>query len=391
MNTAPPPPSPDQSTEPPSGPPPATGPRVTREQVFDLGRLRRSRDDVRIAGVASGLARHLDVDPILVRVLLVVLAFFGGAGVIIYLACWLLVPEEGTGDRPLGLDDRNRSIALGAVGVLALLALVGEWAGGGHFWFPWPILLVALVVLFFVRRGERRAVPPAGPPAAGAGDPAYGMDPAYPAGAAYAPRPPNPRKRGPILFWPVLAIIALAVGTLGVVDLAGVGVPDSAYPATALGVIAAALLVGAFWGRAGGLILLGLVAAFATTAATVPSHWEGETINERPVSTGEVRDSYSMDAGHLVLDLSAVNDVAELDGHRIHVDGGAGTIEVVVPDDMDVSVDATVGGPGDVSMFGAHSSGFSAHRSGSAEGGDEAPDMTIEIDLGIGEIIVTEK
>ena len=40
----------------------------------------------------------------------------------LYVAAWLLVPEEGTADEPLGLDQRNRTIALVGVGVLALLA-----------------------------------------------------------------------------------------------------------------------------------------------------------------------------------------------------------------------------------------------------------------------------
>jgi len=50
-----------------------------------------------LAGVAVGLARYLNVDVTLVRVVLVVLAFVGGAGVPLYLAGWLLMPDEATG------------------------------------------------------------------------------------------------------------------------------------------------------------------------------------------------------------------------------------------------------------------------------------------------------
>ena len=56
------------------------------------------------------------------RVALVVAVFFGGAGLLLYVAAWILVPEEGTADEPLGLDQRSRTIALAGVGVLALLA-----------------------------------------------------------------------------------------------------------------------------------------------------------------------------------------------------------------------------------------------------------------------------
>ena len=97
------------------------GPQRSREDLRDLGRLRRSVSDRKIAGVAGGLARHLDIDPVIVRVALVVLVFFGGAGLLIYGACWLFVPEEGAQVAPLGLDDRSRSIALVVAGVLAVL------------------------------------------------------------------------------------------------------------------------------------------------------------------------------------------------------------------------------------------------------------------------------
>jgi len=57
--------------------------------------LCRPIDDRMLAGVASGIARYLDVDVTIVRVIFAVLAFVGGAGIPIYLAGWLLIPEEG--------------------------------------------------------------------------------------------------------------------------------------------------------------------------------------------------------------------------------------------------------------------------------------------------------
>jgi phage shock protein C len=49
-----------------------------------------------LAGVAVGIARYLNVDVTVVRIVLVVLAVVGGAGVPLYLAGWLLIPEEGS-------------------------------------------------------------------------------------------------------------------------------------------------------------------------------------------------------------------------------------------------------------------------------------------------------
>jgi len=58
-------------------------------------RLRRSGDDKMLGGVAGGIARYLDVDVTLVRVVIAALALFTGAIVPLYIAAWLLVPADG--------------------------------------------------------------------------------------------------------------------------------------------------------------------------------------------------------------------------------------------------------------------------------------------------------
>jgi phage shock protein C len=57
--------------------------------------LSRPIQDRMLAGVAAGIARYLGVDVTVVRIVFAVLAVVGGAGVPIYLAGWLLIPEEG--------------------------------------------------------------------------------------------------------------------------------------------------------------------------------------------------------------------------------------------------------------------------------------------------------
>jgi phage shock protein PspC (stress-responsive transcriptional regulator) len=403
------------TTEQPAPPPgdPA-GPRVGREQMKDLSRLRRSVTDRHIAGVAGGLARHLDVDPIIVRVALVVAVFFGGAGLLAYVGAWILVPEEGTDDEPLGLDQRSRSLALAGVGVLALLAAIGDWAGAS--WFPWPLAIVAAVVIWFLHRKDRAPSERSGygyaePTFSGATETGAtgAAETTGPTGTTYAPtweatpapqdaqpyareprrQPRNPRRRGPVLFFFTLALIALAEGVLGVVDLAGVAVTDSAYPALALGIIALMLLVGSFWGRAGGLIALGLVAALATGAATAGNRFDEDRFDYAPTSAGQVRDSYDFGGGRFTLDLSQVSDVEDLDGRDIAIDGVGGRVEVVVPDGMDVSVKTQVVG-GDSRVFDQRSDGFDITQNGFLDGGDGVPDLTINIDLVAGEIIVRE-
>jgi phage shock protein C len=47
-----------------------------------------------VAGVCGGLGQCFNVDVTLIRVLFIVLAVFGGAGILIYLAMWIIVPRE---------------------------------------------------------------------------------------------------------------------------------------------------------------------------------------------------------------------------------------------------------------------------------------------------------
>jgi phage shock protein C len=57
--------------------------------------LRRSADGKMLAGVASGIARYLNADVTLVRVITAALTLLTGAGAALYLAAWLLIPEVG--------------------------------------------------------------------------------------------------------------------------------------------------------------------------------------------------------------------------------------------------------------------------------------------------------
>jgi phage shock protein C len=57
-------------------------------------KLYRSRTDRKLAGVCGGLAQYFNADATLIRVLFVVLAVLGGSGLVLYLAMWIIVPNE---------------------------------------------------------------------------------------------------------------------------------------------------------------------------------------------------------------------------------------------------------------------------------------------------------
>jgi phage shock protein C len=57
--------------------------------------LRRSTDDKMLTGTAAGIARYLNLDPLVVRIAFAVTIVMGGLGIAVYLAAFLLMPEDG--------------------------------------------------------------------------------------------------------------------------------------------------------------------------------------------------------------------------------------------------------------------------------------------------------
>lgn len=377
--------------------------------------------DRKVAGVAGGIARYLDIDPIIVRVLLVVLTFFGGSSLIVYLAGWVLLPEEGTDARPLGFDDRSRSVTLMIAGGVAALAAFADGVGG-EFGFPFPAVVVGLGCLMAIafwqhQRSERQpgaAAPYSAPPPYGERPTAYAA-PAGPLPAdayatrtasyaarpaarapAWTPPPPPPRrvderKRGPILFLATLALMAVALGSLGVIDLAGTSVAAAAYPATALVVVGAMLLLGAFWGRAGGLIAIGLMILPVLVGTAIVDRWDGsQDVTYRPMSASEVQGSYEIQDGRLVLDLTDVRDLEALDG-RIDLDARFGEIKVLVPQDVRVEVTAEVTGGGEIDLFDTSTGGFGISDAQDSPGGRAGdPELDLDLRVNFGQITVQQ-
>lgn len=380
----------------PVGPPPGPddGPRVTGDEIRDLGRLRRSREDRKIAGVAGGIARHLDIDPLIPRVVLAVLAVISGVGLLIYAVCWLIVPTEGTDEATIRLDPRSRTVALVVVGAVAGLGLIGETFGGWGDWgFPWPLVVASVVVLaFLLLRGQHhvhpalRPDPPSGPTGPSARTGATASSPIPPPNPYRTYNPAPPKRRGPLLFFYGLAIVALGVGVLSIVDVAGTDVPASAYPALALATSAVLLLVGSVWGRPGGLIALGLLAAIATAATTAVDEIDAGRIDRTPQSAAALDDSYELGAGEIVIDLREVDDLEALDGRTLELDVHFGHIEVLVPPTgLDVEASTTIDGAGESRLFGDREDG---DASAGHDGGVDVPTLEIDAQLVFGQVDV---
>jgi phage shock protein C len=119
--------------------------------------LRRSRPDRVIAGVCGGLGRYLGIDPVLLRIAFVVLTVTGGAGILLYLLAFAVIPEqqedEDIGPAPQARGDLWMYVGVGLI-ALGSVMLVDQL-------LPWfdrvmaPLVLVA-VGIGILYRGMRR-------------------------------------------------------------------------------------------------------------------------------------------------------------------------------------------------------------------------------------------
>jgi phage shock protein PspC (stress-responsive transcriptional regulator) len=124
--------------------------------IPEIRRLQRSRSDRKVAGVSGGLARYFEIHPAVFRVGFVVLTLIGGAGILIYAAAALVMPDEGKEDSIATAALRNRRdrpwplIGLGllAVAGAALLSRATLWPQGD----AWFLFLVAGAVILWITR-----------------------------------------------------------------------------------------------------------------------------------------------------------------------------------------------------------------------------------------------
>jgi hypothetical protein len=185
-----------------------------------------------------------------------------------------------------------------------------------------------------------------------------------------------------------LCLLLLAESAIWIADEAGgLDVHPSLYPGVALGIIAAALIVGTWYGRSRWLILFGVVASLLTMAATVlgPGPYGERTY--APQTAAEVADRYELGVGHLSLHLEEVADVANLSGRTIEVESGVGQITVYIPSSIDATIDAEVTSAGDISgIVEVEDSGGGSAEGRSTPVDDADPDLTLDISLRLGQI-----
>ncbi|MGK5676052.1 PspC domain-containing protein, partial [Micromonospora sp. URMC 106] len=126
FGTSPPVAAPDAAGGTPPGAEAGPGPQPPFGGVGFTSRygLVRPRDGRYLAGVCAAIGRATNTDPVLWRVLLAVLGFFGGIGILVYVTAWLIIPGEGDSASPVeSMLGRGRS-SMSPVTVIVLSILV---------------------------------------------------------------------------------------------------------------------------------------------------------------------------------------------------------------------------------------------------------------------------
>ena len=356
-------------------------------QTTDVPRLVRRRDDKIIAGVCGGIADHFGIDVTLVRVVTVVLTFFGGAGLLLYVVAWAMVPEEG---HRHAYADRFmhrgwQPIAGVVLIVIAITSVSGRFWHMGDIGFPLFLIGLGAFLLWFRPPvgGPRPPVPSApGAPLADMGD--AGADAGTVSGAmgsaatdtapfATDPTAPLPtgdalrdqrdaarawrrdqaaarrewhdevrgqRRRRRSLAAPTIGVLAIGAGVTGILLANEVEVDATRVLGGGIVLIGLALVVATRYGRAASLVPLGVLLVGAVTAVsviTVPFEGGVGERTYRPATVADVDAEYHLAVGELHLDLGTVRPAS---GTTTHIEAtvGIGHLLIHVPADVEVVV-----------------------------------------------------
>ena len=339
----------------------------TTETIREPRRLARPRDGRWLGGVAAALGEYFDLSPTIYRIAFAALALAGGTGILLYVAAWLVIPDEGDEDSVAArmlkeqADRPSRAVGLAVLAFAAIFALsyARFWPGAGAFWLALALAVAALV-----------------------------WWEVSPQGAAHGGDGATARRRS--LLPGALGGLLVVAGLLALLDTTGVWNIDWRIALAALVLLTGGLVVaGAAIGlRVGAVATLGLLllCAFALALAIrVPvfAGW-GDRV-DHPVSAAAVADRYRFGVGDYTVDLGDLTLPAGETPVRATL--GIGNLRVVVPADVTVRVDARAS-VGQLSLLGRDDSGTSVHEVVTDTGSSATRVLVLDARVGIGKVEV---
>ncbi|WP_033437038.1 PspC domain-containing protein [Saccharothrix sp. NRRL B-16314] len=377
---------------------------------FWATRPRRPHDGRKIAGVAAGIARRYQLDPVIVRVAFVAMALCNGAGVLIYLLGWLLLAqaddEVSAAESLLGRGRSSTPTALTILLGIAVIPATGFFVDGGFTMVGGVLLSVGSIYLLHRGRGQlnrpdapafdvgepvstddqttTRVSPPAWDPLGAA---PFAWDLPEPAGTPAATTPAVPAPR------PVRRRSRVGVATFGatMVVLAG-SLVASSYSSwfgvehvlgLLVAVLGAGMVIGALRGDGGrGLLWLVVPMSMIGVALTsvdfegIDSDRMGNT-EARPTSVEKVEARYATSIGEVDLDLTGLPNEGSV---TTEVEVGLGSAKVRVPADADVTVTCRTE-LGSVACLDQKSDGKDSREEVSDNGADGEGGLKIVLDV----------
>lgn len=425
----------------PAPPPPPRPPRPGPLLPPRNRRLDRRSENRVLAGVAGGLGDYFGVDPAIFRLAFVALAIFGGSGFILYALGWIFLPVRGTtgslGDdlvRRVGGGRSAGGLVLIVIAALVIIANTRILQGG----LVWAAILIGIGVLLF-RSGSDDDGSDGGPdgpdPGSAPGrwsetaDPHEQTDTAVGSGVgaepppasqwtspgsatttapvqprAYTPPPraddgwrPTPQVAPPesprppsVLGRATVAATLVLIGFVALLEnLTPVDLGAAHYLALSLTVVGGGLIVGAWFGRARGLIALGILGvlglAAVTATPTLPPGGVGDRVF-RPQTVADLRQPYGLGVGEMTIDLTEL-DVTPGQDVAVAADMGIGSLQVEVPDDVGVIVDAETQ-LGDIDVFDQPTAGDDQSVTIEVPGEEGSATFALDLSVSVGEIVV---
>ena len=137
-------------------------------------RLFRSRTNKILGGVCGGMAEYFDVDPVIMRVLFLLLALFGGSGVLLYIASLIIIPQKPLLQSAVPEDNANYrtgnvrmvfGILLVCLGGLVLLSNLGVFSfihlfhAGWQYALPVLLILLGMAIIYYKQSDPSPVLP----------------------------------------------------------------------------------------------------------------------------------------------------------------------------------------------------------------------------------------
>jgi phage shock protein PspC (stress-responsive transcriptional regulator) len=327
-----------------------------------------------LGGVCAGLGNYFELNPMIYRLGFAALSLAGGTGILLYVAAWLVMPEEGTEDSIAAgalKRHRDRPWLLVGFGLLAFALLVAlssahVWPTAGNLWVAAALAGAAIVWWQSGGAARPRSVP---------------VTPGE-------PLPPRRRRRS---LGPVAAAALIAgLGLVAIVDTAtGANIDWRIVLAVTAVVLGGLVAAGFITGHSvGSVIVLGLavLAVLAVALAIRVPIFGG--VGDRvahPIAFSSVGTRYEHGIGDLQVDLHDVRfPVGET---HVKATLGIGDLVVRVPRNVTVAVDAQASA-GRLDVFGQLSDGTSVHDNSTQSGTDPRRVLVLDARVGLGQVDV---